>query len=68
MSVKERGIIKELTFEQMPLILLEIGCFPSAEITLIKKALTGCPLYLDINGSHISIRKQDAKHILVSIV
>jgi ferrous iron transport protein A len=40
-----------------------MGCLPGNEVTLIQVAPFNDPLYLDINGSHLAIRKDVAAQI-----
>ncbi|WP_371455861.1 MULTISPECIES: FeoA family protein [Leeuwenhoekiella] len=49
----------------VPLKLLEMGCLPGNEVELVQIAPFKDPMYLNINGSHLAIRKETASHILV---
>lgn len=64
----QRGIIKSFTSENIPLKLLEMGCLPGNEVILVQTAPFRDPLYLDINGSHLAIRKETAMHIEIEIL
>ncbi len=59
----EKAIIKDIDLQQLPVKLLELGCLPESVVKLIGKAPLGDPLYLDINGTYIAIRKEIAQHI-----
>jgi len=61
----EKAIIKEFTLDMVPLKLLEMGCLPGNEVELVQIAPFKDPMYLNINGSHLAIRKETASHILV---
>lgn len=61
----EKAIIIEFEVELVPLKLLEMGCLPGNEVELVQIAPFHDPMYLNINGSHLAIRKETALHILV---
>ena len=61
----QRAIIKEFSVEVVPLKLLEMGCLPGNEVALVQMAPFRDPMYLNINGSHLAIRKETASHITV---
>ena len=46
--------------EQLPLKLIEMGCLPGNKVCMLKKAPFNCPLYLEIDGCHLAIRKEMA--------
>ncbi|MDX1463735.1 MAG: FeoA family protein [Marinirhabdus sp.] len=56
----QRAIIKSFEVENVPLKLLEMGCLPGNEVTLVQQAPFRDPLYLNINGSHLAIRNETA--------
>ena len=47
--------------------LLEMGCLPGNSVELIQTAPFGCPLYFNVNDSHVAIRLETAKEINVVI-
>ena len=59
------GIIKDVSSEQIPLKLLEMGCLPGNTVKLVQVAPFADPMYLNINGTHLAIRKETALHILI---
>lgn len=59
----ERAIIKSFEIEKVPLKLLEMGCLPGNEVSIVQQAPFRDPLYLNINGSHLAIRKETASLI-----
>ncbi len=61
----EEAYIIDFNIDTIPLKLLEMGCLPGNKIKLIQKAPLGDPLYLNINDSHLAIRKETAKEIIV---
>ncbi len=64
----EQAYIIDFNVEELPLKLLEMGCLPGNKVKLIQKAPFGDPLYLNINDSHLAIRKETAKQIIVEKV
>jgi len=64
----QRAIIKEFSVDVVPLKLLEMGCLPGNEVALVQTAPFHDPLYLNINGSHLAIRKETAELIEVELI
>lgn len=64
----QRGIIKDFSAETIPLKLLEMGCLPGNEVELVQMAPFKDPMYLNINGSHLAIRKETAAQIEIQII
>jgi len=64
----QKGIIKEFNDFRLPIKLLELGCLPGNSIELLHIAPLADPLYVNVNGSHIAIRKDTAKKIEVELV
>ncbi len=64
----ERARIKGFSIESVPLKLLEMGCLPGNEVTLVQLAPFHDPLYLNINGSHLAIRKETAEQIEIELI
>lgn len=61
----ERGIITDISSNNIPLKLLEMGCLPGNTVELIQVAPFADPMYLNINGCHLAIRKETAALILI---
>lgn len=64
----QRGIIKEISADLVPLKLLEMGCLPGNEVELVQTAPFRDPMYLNINGSHLAIRKETALLIEIDLI
>lgn len=56
----EKGIIKDIPLDTVPVKLFEMGCLPGNEVELLQVAPFKDPLYLNINGSFLSIRRETA--------
>lgn len=61
----EKGIITDVSSIHIPLKLLEMGCLPGNEVELVQLAPFQDPMYLNINGTHLAIRKETAIHVLI---
>lgn len=66
LKVGERGIIQEMSFDNIPLSLLEMGCLPGEYVELLQRAPLQDPLYIRVNGSHLAIRIETASQILIT--
>ncbi len=64
----EKGIIKEFAEDILPIKLLELGCLPGNEIELVQVAPLKDPIYINVNGSHIAIRRSVALKIELDII
>ncbi len=65
LKLGEKGIILDVSSKDVPLKLLEMGCLPGNELELLQMAPFADPMYLNINGCHLAIRKETAMHILI---
>ncbi|WP_423127983.1 FeoA family protein [Gaoshiqia sp. Z1-71] len=64
----ERGIIRNFAVDLIPVKLQEMGCLPGNEVQLIQLAPFRDPLFLNINGNRLAIRKETAALIEISKV
>ncbi|MBT2163510.1 FeoA family protein [Zobellia barbeyronii] len=64
----QKGIIKEFSDDSLPIKLLELGCLPGNEIELVQVAPFKDPIYINVNGSHIAIRRETAQLIELEII
>lgn len=64
----QRAVIKEFSTDLVPLKLLEMGCLPGNEVELVQIAPFNDPLYLNINESHLAIRRETAMHIEIELI
>lgn len=63
----QKGIIKKFVDNLLPIKLLELGCLPGNEVELIQVAPLNDPIYINVNGSHIAIRRSTALQIEIEI-
>ena len=61
----EKSIIKDVSANNIPIKLLEMGCLPGNEIEIIQLAPLLGPIYININGSHLAIRKETARLVII---
>ena len=60
MKLGQKGIVQEFREDILPIKLLELGCLPGNEIELVQVAPLSDPIYINVNGSHIAIRRSVA--------
>ena len=63
LKIGEKAIIEIFETENLPFKLIEMGCLPGNKVCLLQKAPFNCPLYLEIDGCHMAIRKEVAELI-----
>ena len=51
---------------EIPLKLMEMGCLPEQKLKILQLAVANGPIYLEVNGSFIAIRKETATQIQVA--
>lgn len=64
----QKGIIKEFADDMLPIKLLELGCLPGNQVELVQIAPLNDPIYINVNGSHIAIRRATALLIELDIL
>ena len=63
----QEGVIKEFNSNEIFLKLMEKGCVPGERILLEQVAPLGDPISVNVAGYHLSLRLNEAEHILVEI-
>jgi ferrous iron transport protein A len=63
----QEGIIKEFNSDEISLKLMEMGCVPGERILMEQIAPLGDPISVNVAGYHLSLRLNEAEHILVEI-
>ncbi|MCY3998462.1 MAG: FeoA family protein [Flavobacteriaceae bacterium] len=64
---KQSAVIDQFKIEKLPLKLIEMGCLPGNEITLLQRAPFKDPIYLKVDQSYLAIRRETAKNIFVRL-
>ncbi len=67
LKIGDKAVIMDFDIDTIPLKLLEMGCLPGNTVELLQIAPFGDPLYLDVNGSHLAIRTETARRIVVEL-
>ncbi|MDZ4794717.1 MAG: FeoA family protein [Bacteroidota bacterium] len=63
----QEGIIKEFNSNDIFLKLMEMGCVPGERVLMEQVAPLGDPISVNVSGYHLSLRLNEAEHILVEI-
>lgn len=63
----ERAVIIEFESSELELKLMEMGCLPGEEIIVEQIAPLGDPISVRVAGYSLSLRKNEANHIVVSM-
>lgn len=61
----QKGIIKSFISEEIQLKLMEMGCLPGEKISVEQIAPLGDPVSIQVAGYTLSLRLNEAEHILV---
>ena len=64
----QKGIIKDFTEHILPIKLLELGCLPGNSVELLQIAPLSDPIYINLSGSHLAIRRSLAALIELEII
>jgi ferrous iron transport protein A len=64
----QKAIIKDFDNQEIHLKLMEMGCLPGEEIMVEQKAPLGDPVSISIAGYTLSLRLNEADHIIVTII
>lgn len=63
----QEGTIKEFNSHEIFLKLMEMGCVPGERILLEQVAPLGDPISVNVAGYHLSLRINEAEHIMVEL-
>lgn len=61
----EQATIVSFNEDLVPLKLLEMGCLPGSEVIMMESAPFQDPIYLNINGTFLAIRRETAQEIQI---
>ena len=64
----QKAIIEDFDNQEIHLKLMEMGCLPGEKITIEQKAPLGDPMSVSIAGYTLSLRLNEADHIIVDII
>ena len=68
LSPGQKGIICDFNSNNIPVKLLELGCLPGNIVELVQVAPLKDPIYINVNGSHIAIRRDMAERISLEVI
>lgn len=63
----QEGTIKEFNDNEIFLKLMEMGCVPGEKILIEQIAPLGDPISIRVSGYRLSLRLNEAEHILVEL-
>ena len=64
----QKGTITAINADNVPLKLIEMGCLPGNIVEVLQIAPLSDPIYIKVNDSFLSIRKDLAKEIEVELI
>jgi len=63
----QKAIIKSFTNDALSSKLLEMGCLPGEALSLSRTAPLGCPIAINIAGYELSLRRDEAKSVIIEL-
>lgn len=64
----QKALIISININNVPLKLIEMGCLPGNIVEVLQIAPLSDPIYIKVNDSFLSIRKDLAKEIEVELI
>jgi ferrous iron transport protein A len=64
----QKAVIREVSSEEINLKLMEMGCLPGEPISVEQVAPLGDPVSVQVSGYRLSLRLNEAEHILVDLI
>ncbi len=68
LKLGQKAIIKNFGTQEIHLKLMEMGCLPGEEICLEQVAPLGDPVSISVSGYTLSLRLDEAEHIIVDSI
>lgn len=68
LKLGQKAIIKSFGSQEIYLKLMEMGCLPGEEISVDQVAPLGDPVSVSISGYKLSLRLDEAEHIIVDSI
>ncbi|WP_276504151.1 FeoA family protein [Terrimonas pollutisoli] len=68
LKLGQKAIIKSFGSQDIYLKLMEMGCLPGEEISVDQVAPLGDPVSVSISGYKLSLRLDEAEHIIVESI
>lgn len=67
LKIGQKGLISTVAGGDLAIKLMEMNCTPGESISLERIAPLGDPLVFKVSGYLLSLRKQEAHHIVVDL-
>lgn len=67
LKIGESGVVEDFSDPSLSLKLMEMGCIPGEKIKLHKYAPMGDPMMVEVSGYFLTLRKQEAETIIISL-
>jgi ferrous iron transport protein A len=64
----QKAIIQDFDNQEIHLKLMEMGCLPGEQIIIEQRAPLGDPVSVNIAGYMLSLRLNEAEHIIVNLI
>ena len=68
LKLGQKAVIKSFGSHEIHLKLMEMGCLPGEEISLEQIAPLGDPVSVSVAGYTLSLRLDEAEHIIVDAI
>lgn len=68
LKIGQKAVITSFANEKLSSILIEMGCLPGEVVTLSKIAPLGCPIAINVAGSELSLRKNEAAAVIIELI
>ncbi len=68
LEIGQKAVIRFFKNEMLEARLIEMGCLPGEEVVLSRTAPLGCPYAIQVAGSELSLRREEAASVMVELV
>lgn len=67
LPIGQAGIIETIASNELSSKLVQMGFLPNKKITVLRKTLTGSPLYIQLGEQFIALRQEEAELIILRL-
>jgi len=68
LKIGQTAVVKEFKDDFLSLKFIEMGCLPGEIIKLVNVAPLGDPIAIEVSGYVLSLRKQEASTVIVTLL
>jgi len=68
LKIRQSAVVKEFTDDFLSLKFIEMGCLPGEIVKVVNIAPMGDPIAIEVSGYVLSLRKQEASTVVVTIL